>query len=329
MEEAKGLLDTKKEISELEQKCSHCILEEHNRLMNKILVIGSSNLDTNYYVPVLPKPGESVHCVSKRVSSLGGKGLNQAVAAARAGGDVTFLTCIGNDHDGSLIEQELRKEKMSLCLNKVDMPSGIATILVEESGENEVIVDSGANAALSTKVLEKNIDLFKACSFILLQNEMPFSTNEWVLKNYGKKKRILYNPSPLCNISEDLYQYVSTLVVNELEVKTLMGMIDAIKASKRILSLGTKKVLLTLGKNGSVLLSKDKEIHVPASKIEIADTVGAGDTYAGYYTASISKGYSELVSMSIASLAAAISVTKKGAFASIPTLDELFEYLHK
>ena len=297
--------------------------------MNKILVIGSSNLDTNYYVPVLPKPGESVHCVSKRVSSLGGKGLNQAVAAARAGADVTFLTCIGNDHEGSLIEEGLKKEKMSLCLNKVNMPSGIATILVEESGENEVIVDSGANLALSATILEKNIHLFEACSFILLQNEMPFSSNEWILKNYGKKKHILYNPSPLCDMSDDLYQYVSTLVVNELEAKTLTGMIDALEASKKILSLGTQEVLLTLGKNGSVLFTKDNEIHVPAKKVGIVDTVGAGDTYVGYYSAYLSKGYSEKESMSIASLAAAISVTKKGAFESIPMLNELFKYLCK
>lgn len=292
--------------------------------MSKVLVIGSSNIDTNYYMPILPKPGESVHCVMEPAHSLGGKGLNQAVAVARAGGDVTFLSCIGDDKEGLFIEEVLKKEQMSLRLNKIKgVTTGQAIILVETSGENEVIVNSGANAFLTSSILEKNKDLFENSSSILLQNEMPFSSNEWILKNYGKKKHVLYNPSPLHEIDRGLFQYISTLVVNELEAKTLMKMEDAKEASKTMLSLGTKQVLLTLGGNGSSLFAKGKEIHVPARKTKAVDTVGAGDTYVGYYTAFLSMGYTEEKSMQIASNAAALSVTKKGAFASIPNVKDI------
>lgn len=294
-----------------------------NAVMSKILVIGGSNIDTNYYVPTLPRPGESVHCVSGRISSLGGKGLNQAAAAARAGGDVAFLGCIGNDEEGRRIERELSKETLSLHLQKVNAPTGSATILVEESGENEVIVDSGANAYLDASLLEKNIDLFESCSFILLQNEMPFSSNEWILRNYGERKRILYNPSPLCDIPNDLYSFIGTLIVNEIEAKTLANYPNSHEAAKKLLSFGAKRVLMTAGKHGSYLFEGNETKYVEASNVPIVDTVGAGDTYAGYFVAALSKGYPVEKAMKFASLAAGKSVTKKGAFSSIPFAKEL------
>ncbi len=289
-----------------------------NATMSKILVIGGSNIDTNYYVPSLPRPGESVHCVSERVSSLGGKGLNQATAAARAGGDVAFLGCIGNDEEGRRIERELSKETLSLHLQKVNAPTGSATILVEKSGENEVIVDSGANAYLDVSLLEMNIALFEACSFILLQNEMPFSSNEWIFRNYGEKKRIFYNPSPLCVIPNGLYPFLDTLIVNEIEAKTLATCPNSHEAAEKLLSFGAKRVLMTVGKHGSYLFEGNDVKYVKATNVPIVDTVGAGDTYAGYFVAALSKDYSMEKAMMFASLAAGMSVTKKGAFSSIP-----------
>ncbi len=286
--------------------------------MSKIVVIGASNIDTSYYVPVLPRPGESVHCVSKRMSSLGGKGLNQAVAVSRAGGDVAFFGCIGNDEEGRRIEHELNKESLSLHLQKMDAPTGSATILVEESGENEVIVDSGANAYLDVSLLEKNIDLFESCSFILLQNEMPFPSNEWIFRKYGRKKRILYNPSPLCDIPNELYSFLDTLIVNEIEANTLANCSHSREAAKKLLSFGVKRVLMTAGKHGSYLFEGNETKYVEASNVPIVDTVGAGDTYAGYFVAALSKEYSVEKAMKFASLAAGKSVTKKGAFSSIP-----------
>lgn len=297
--------------------------------MSKILVIGATNIDTNYYLPLLPKPGESVHCISDKASSLGGKGLNQATAAARAGVDVDFLSCIGLDAEANFILSHYDKS-LHARFQQVNKPTGSATILVEESGENEVIVDSGANKELTVSVLEKNRDLFEEASFILLQNEMPFSSNEWILRKYGASKHILYNPSPLCDIPTDLYAFIGTLVVNELEAKTLANAETKEEAIKRLSSFGAKRILVTFGSKGSALYLEGKEaIFVPSEKVDVVDTVGAGDTYAGYFVAAISLGLSDKEAMSLATFASALSVTKKGAISSIPSLKEVLRFMKR
>ncbi len=293
--------------------------------MSKILVVGASNIDVNYYLPSLPKPGESAHTISSSLVSLGGKGLNQAVAVKRAGGDITFLSVIGNDTEGKMIEDSLSKEGISLQLGKASCPTGKALILNEKDGENAVIVDSGANALLDVAFLEERRALFEECSCILLQNEMPLSSVEWILKQYGKSKRIFYNPSPLQELQNDFYGYIDTLLINEMEAMAL-GKASNPKASvSSLLSFGVKNVLLTKGEKGSSLFNGNTEIKVPSIKTEVVDTIGAGDTYAGYYIASISNGHNEKEAMVIATSAASLSIRKKGAFASIPYLSEVLK----
>lgn len=297
--------------------------------MSKILVIGATNIDTNYYLPLLPKPGESVHCISDKASSLGGKGLNQATAASRAGAKVSFLSCLGKDKEADYILSHIDMS-LDAHFEQVDKATGSATILVEESGENEVIVDSGANKELTVSVLEKNRFLFEEASFILLQNEMPFSSNEWILRKYGEEKHILYNPSPLCDIPADLYPYMGTLVVNELEAKTLAKVDSKEEAVARLSFFGAKRILLTLGGKGSALYENGEEtVFVPAQKVDVVDTVGAGDTYAGYFVAALALGLSDKEAMSLATFASALSVTKKGAISSIPTLKEVLSFIKK
>ncbi len=296
--------------------------------MDKILVVGASNIDVNYYLSSLPKGGESAHTVSPSVSSLGGKGLNQAVASARAQGDVAFITSVGDDEDGRKIEEALRKEYMSLYFKEACFRStGKAIILNESDGENEVIVDSGANALLDVDFLSGHDDLFEKSSFVLMQNEMPFSSNEWILRNYGESKRIFYNPSPLGDIPKELYRYIDTLLVNEMEACALSGLEEPTEAAKALLSYGAKNVLMTRGKKGSTLFKKDSMIETQSFKADVVDTVGAGDTYAGYYVACLASGYSEEKALLIASAAASLSVQKKGAFASIPRLDDVLKII--
>ena len=137
--------------------------------MSKILVVGASNIDVNYYLSSLPKPGESAHTISPSSYSLGGKGLNQAVAVSRATGEVVFMSSIGKDDEGKMIEEALRKERIRLCFKKSSSHStGKAIILNERGGENEVIVDSGANALLNVDFLFAHADLFNDASFILM-----------------------------------------------------------------------------------------------------------------------------------------------------------------
>lgn len=297
--------------------------------MNEILVIGASNVDTNYYVDKLPVIGGSVHTIAPKRNSLGGKGLNQSVAIAKAEGIVSFISCVGNDSNGALIKESLSAiENLKPHLEIVDLPTGEATILVDKNGENEVIVNSGANIKLNIDVLKKNAKLFAKAKCLVIQNEMPFDTIKWIFEHYGESKHIFYNPSPLHDIPEKIYPLIGTLVVNKFELLSLTKA-NSIKEAIEVLSmLNLKSVLLTLGSAGSEYYEGNSLIYkAEAEKVNAIDTVGAGDTYLGYFVAGLSRGLGAIESMNLATYASALSVTKEGAFASIPTLEEIFEFL--
>ncbi len=291
--------------------------------MNKeILVVGSINVDTTIYLDRFPKEGETINASYKSVAA-GGKGSNQAFAAKRSGANVHFLTALGKDQEGDFLLPILQKEGLDQNVIFCDLPTGNATILVNQAGQNEIMIMEGANGFISPVVIEEKRELFEKAQFIVLQNEISMATNEYILKRYGDSKTILYNPAPAKKISQEALRKAAYLIPNETELALLTGTSNIEEGARYLLSLGVKNVLVTVGSQGSYLFNSKGQHHCAPHLVKAIDTVAAGDTYLGYFVGSLAQGLSSEKAMETASKASAIAVTKKGALPSIPTKEEV------
>ena len=303
--------------------------------MGKIVVVGSSNTDLVVDSKKIPSPGETVLGGDFNMIS-GGKGANQAVAASRAGSDVTFICKVGNDYFGKRAIEEYKKENINLnhiFTDKVH-PSGVAVIIVDEiSGENSIVVAPGSNNHLSIKdimLVEEKIIL---ADIILIQLEIPISTVEYVLR-LAKKNNVktILNPAPAQMLSDELLSMVDIITPNESETENLIGIypdneekIEA--AGKELLKKVRNAILITLGEKGVYLNSKNKSSQlIPAKNVKAIDTTAAGDVFNGYLASSLSNNKKLEEAINIAIKAAAISVTKRGAQPSIPVINELINF---
>ena len=286
--------------------------------MKDIVVIGSINIDTTLEIKDFPKEGETISSL-KMLKDVGGKGLNQAVALRKAGADPLFLSAYNPlDPTSAMLDKVVTMNDLDVFWMRSDKPNGTAYIILNDKGENEIIIHAGSNE----DVTSENLMSLENAKYIVLQNEIPEETNEYILREY-KDKIIVYNPSPLRDIKEELLSSISYLVVNEHEITHFSNKKTYIAMAQDLLSRGVKNVLLTLGDKGSILYSKDEIITVNAVKTKVIDTVAAGDTYLGYFVSMLSKGRSKKEAMEIASLASSICVSRKGAISAIPSLDEL------
>ena len=287
--------------------------------MKSIAVVGSINIDTTIYMDKFPKKGETI-IANFSNESLGGKGCNQAIAINNAGGDVIFYGSIGNDDKGQSAREYIGNfglpTNLTVSNNK---ETGSASILVEASGENRIVVLKGANENVTKEALP--VEAFNK-DIVVLQNEIPFETVKSLMEVY-KDKIVVFNPAPTKEIDETIFKYVTYLLVNEGELE-FYGKYTSDPISY-LLNLGIKNLIVTLGKRGSTLYSKEEAIHVDASKAVAIDTVAAGDTYIGYFTAMIAEGKNKKEAMEIASIASGISVTRKGAAISIPKREEVIK----
>ena len=293
-------------------------------MKKNVLVIGSLNMDYVVYVNNFPKNGETIVGTNRSIQP-GGKGENQAVAVARSNKVSTnFIGAIGNDNDGKEIQKILNENEINSHLKVYDsVTTGNATIIVNSSGENKIIIVEGANGKLSPNDID--IELIKQCDYVILQNEISSECNEFVIREASKlSKVIVYNPAPYKKIDEDLFQYIDYFIPNKGELYNYTNISDPIKASKTLLSKGVKNVLVTLGIEGSLFINKDNFIKVPAFKVNAIDTVAAGDTYVGYFVSGIASGLTIKEAMKKASLASSITVSRKGSVNSIPFGDELY-----
>lgn len=291
--------------------------------MKKILVIGSMNMDYTIYCDQFPKDGETIYGIN-RIVQPGGKGANQAAAAGKSHFvPVTFVSSCGLDSDGEQIEQLFNSLNINILFKKnKDVSTGNATIFVNKDSENQIVIIAGANALLLPEDI--STDLLNDYDYIILQNEIPEVTNEYVIKEgYRLGKIIIYNPAPYREFSSSLYPYINYLVVNEVELERYSGSDSTSKGIATLLSKGVKNLLVTLGSKGSMLINNNETIVVPANKVKAVDTVGAGDTYVGYFTSALARGDSVKEAMEIASKASSITVTRKGSIISIPFGEEL------
>lgn len=300
--------------------------------MNKVTVIGSINLDTNLRVAQMAKPGETIHA-KEHYSAAGGKGANQAVAAARSGCAVSFVGAVGDDAPGKEMLALLKKENINLDGVKevANESTGQAFITVDDSGQNSITIYSGANYAFDQDDIEQNSDLIAASDFVVAQFETPIEATiqGFKIARQNSAKTIL-NPAPaITEIPAELLQVTDIIIPNETEAATITGVevVDeksAKKAADKLHELGVSAVIITIGDKGAFYDFQDKQGLIPAFKVKAVDTTAAGDTFIGAMTSILKPDFSNLSdAITFANKASSLTVQGYGAQPSIPTKAEV------
>jgi ribokinase len=300
----------------------------------KILVVGSTNTDMVVTADHLPKPGETV-LGGSFIMNPGGKGANQAVAAARSGGDVTFICKTGNDSFGIGSRQLFMNEgiNVSSMMTDNDLPSGVALIMVDKSAENCIAVASGANGNLTPDDIKSSEKSIFDADIILMQLEIPIETVEFVtLRASELGKKVILNPAPARTIPESLLNKLFLITPNETEAEIITGIrvfdeITASKAAKKLFLSGVKNVIITLGSKGAMIYNETVCELVPAHKVKAIDTTAAGDVFNGALATAISEDMTLIDAVRFSCKAAAISVTRPGAQSSAPFRNEIKSFL--
>jgi ribokinase len=289
----------------------------------KVAVLGSANMDLVVRQPRLPQPGETMFGFGFSTVP-GGKGLNQAVAAARAGAAVSFVGAVGEDAFGDQLRLQLEADGVAVArLQRVSGPTGTAHISVLDGGENSIVVIPAANAALTALNDDDRADISDS-SWLLMQFERPLALVAEAL-GYARSAGVstMLTPAPVQELDEDLWSLVDVLVPNEIEARELAGTDDEVEAA-RSLSRRAGLVVMTRGSRGALVCRAGEVLlEVPALRVEAVDTTGAGDTFVGVLAARLAAGEELEAALQAATTAAAISVTRAGATTSMPTWDEI------
>ena len=288
--------------------------------MAKILNIGSLNLDYVYAVPHFVTAGETL-LSSRRDVFPGGKGLNQTVAAARAGAEVLHGGAVGAD--GDMLLDLLRDAGADVsAVARVDVPTGHAVIQVSPQGENAILILGGANRAVTAETVGIALEKVGPGDILLLQNEIN-GLDYIIRRAFEKGLRIFFNPAPMdASVKSLPLGLIDTLIVNEGEGKALAGDMDALKAA-----CPQQKILLTRGSRGASLWTGSELIFQPAFPVEAVDTTAAGDCFLGYYAAALAENLPYAAALRLAAAAAALSVRRPGAAPSIPLRSEAEDFL--
>ena len=295
-----------------------------------VLIVGSLNIDIVTYLEKMPEPGETV--VGDRIESFpGGKGLNQAVAAARAGGEVIMVGVLGNDSNSNMLKQVMLTEKInSDYVRQVVGACGTAIIEVDKSGWNRIIVIAGANSELKANDLKPEI-LTKITKrqVLLSQLESPISELFSIFQAAKNSNFFtILNPAPARKLEKKFIQLIDLLVPNPFEAEVLSGIKvtdtdSAFSAGKELISQGVQSVLITMGEGGSVLITKDGSELFESFKVNAIDTTAAGDAFCGAIAVALSEEFDLKTAIRFASAAGALSVQIEGATTSMPTRHEI------
>jgi len=297
----------------------------------RVAVVGSLNMDLVARAPRLPQPGETL-TGSDFMTAAGGKGGNQAVAAARLGARVAMVGRVGADAYGTQLKHGLQAEGID-CRGVetcADTPTGVALIVVDDASQNAIVVVAGSNGQLSDADVARHADVLAQADVILCQLEVPLATVKATLdlaRRLGK--RVLLNPAPVAGpLGADWLGAADFLVPNELEAAALTGLPivtvdDAIGAGRELLARGARHVIITLGARGVVAVSPEAAQHYPARVTDAIDTTAAGDTFLGGLAAALARGAALADAIRFGQAAAALSVTRAGAQPSIPYLHEV------
>ncbi|WP_413042817.1 ribokinase [Pseudomonas sp. YJ42] len=297
----------------------------------KVVVVGSLNMDLIVRTPRLPVGGETL-AGHGFATAPGGKGANQAVAAARLGADVAMIGCVGDDAYGADLRAGLMAEGIdcSSVMSAPGVPTGIATILVDDAGQNAIIVAAGGNGELTPERLAGHDALLEAADIVIAQLEVPLPTVEATLLRARELSRtVILNPAPATGpLPAHWYGLVDYLIPNESEAALLTGVpVDspqsALLAAQELLRRGARRVLITLGSQGVLYADDTRHLHLPVQPVVAVDTTAAGDTFVGGFAAALAAGQSLEAAIGLGQQAAALAVTRPGAQPSIPYRHEL------
>ncbi|MGE1175411.1 ribokinase [Pseudomonas sp. BW7P1] len=295
-----------------------------------VVVIGSLNMDLVTRAPRLPRGGETLIGHSFATVS-GGKGANQAVAAARLGAQVSMVGCVGDDDYGVQLREALLAERINCqAVSVVENSSGVALIVVDDNSQNAIVIVAGANGSMTPAVIDRFDAVLQAADVIICQLEIPDATVGHALKR-GRElgKTVILNPAPASRpLPADWFASIDYLIPNESEAAALSGLpVDSLesaeKAASRLISMGAGKVIITLGALGSLFADGNRYQHFPAPKVKAVDTTAAGDTFVGGFAAALATGKTEIEAIRFGQIAAALSVTREGAQPSIPSTSDV------
>ncbi len=303
-------------------------------MKNKIVVIGSSNVDLIMKMDHLPGKGETV-TDAEFFQVYGGKGANQALAAARAGGNVSFVNCVGEDAYTPLMVQNYKNDGIDtqFVFHEKGIASGHALVMIGDAGNNYLSVAPGANYRLTPQKIDEAQPAIEEAAMIVMQYEIPAETIKYIIDLANKKKiPVLWNFAPARNFDLSYIPKVNILVLNEVEAGFLAQMSvknkkDAEKAATILVEQGVEKVIITLGSKGAFVLTKNEKVSVPAFQVKAVDTTAAGDTFCGAFAVALVEKKQMKEALQFASAAAAISVTRMGAQPSAPKRNEIEKFL--
>jgi len=299
--------------------------------MTDIVVIGSLNMDLVVRAVRLPQAGETIIGEDLKLFP-GGKGANQAVAATRSGGKVAMVGRVGNDVFGTNLVESVTQQGIDVQNISIDDKgvTGTATILIDKSGENRIIVSPGANQLVSRGDIDRAEKIISQAKFMLLQFEIPLDTVWHAIEMAASYPiQVLLNPAPAFEIPAAMLEKIDYLVPNEIETSLLTGVTrkrgneSVIEGARRLLAGGVSAVIVTLGSRGALLVKQDEVVDYPAKDIKVIDTTAAGDAFIGGLVASLCQGVSLADAIEFANCAGALAVTRLGAQSSLPTLREI------
>lgn len=321
--------------------------------MKKIIVIGSLNMDTVIEIPQRPQGGETIS--GKSFTQVpGGKGANQAYAAGKLGGDVRMIGAVADDAPGIALKENLEQVDVDTAGIAVipGATTGQAFITVDDTGENSIIIIAGTNAAVTKEMIDKNVSYIEESDIVIMQFEIPLDTVEYVKELAVKLgKIVIVDPAPAVpNLPDSFWKDIDYIKPNETELEILTGRkhtlsrsassegacikgcpdgysnLDEVKEGARLmLAKGVKNVLVTLGGDGCLFVTADKEEYFKANKVKAVDTTAAGDSFTAAFALALSKGENCSDSIRFGQKVSGIAVTRKGAQTSIPTLEEVGE----
>lgn len=300
-------------------------------MANKVVVLGSINVDTTYHVERFPQPGETISAKSKS-SAPGGKGANQAVAAVRSGAQTSFVGAVGSDNEGSYMLEALKENNIDVHHIMVDKyhGTGTAAITLDANGQNDIMIYGGANQAMTTDVLAGIEDVLDGANFLISQFETPQEVTLAAFK-LAKEHGVttILNPAPAHDIIPELLSYTDVIAPNESECALLTGIEVAdeesmLKSAEYFQKRGVTHLLITLGSRGVFYATPKAHGLVPAFKVKAVDTTAAGDTFIGALSSQLKDDLSNVADALVyAQRASSLTVQQMGAMPSIPTADKV------
>ena len=300
----------------------------------KIAVVGSFNTDLTVFTPRMPAPGETI-LGGPYYTGPGGKGANQAVAAARLGAQVSMVVKLGQDYYGDQAQENLTQEGIDTrgVIRTADTHTGVAFIVVDQQGENMIVVASGANAQLTPADIDGVRDVITGADIVLLQLEVPMETVAYTAAlAHAAGVTVLLNPAPAQPLSADLLAHVDYLTPNESEAQLISGLpvadvAGAEAAARWLMAQGVRRPVITLGAKGALAGGAGGFMHVPGRKVEVVDTTGAGDAFNGALAVALGEGKDLAAAVAFANTAAALQVTQRGTAPAMPRREAVEAFL--